>query len=301
MSVDRLERLVLDPHGGGGAARLLGLLGRDERDRLAEVAHAVEREHGLVGELEAVGLLSGHVLVGEHRVDAGHRARPATCRSRRCARARAGCGRSSPRASRPRGGRSSTRTRRRPWARRRCGVRPRRLGRAEACGSGSWSRRSRQPDGVEDLRVAGAAAEIARERLADLVVRRAGHARRAAPPSRRRAPACRSRTGRRRPRRTPAARGAAPRPRAGPRPSSPRGRRPGRRERGTSRRARRRAGSSTSRTRPARTRSSSPGRPSRSRSALSRLSPGQTSASCRSPLIVSAIFTRGTVAARAAR
>ena len=38
----------------GGAPRLLGLLGGDDRDRLADVADAVDREHGLVGELEAV-------------------------------------------------------------------------------------------------------------------------------------------------------------------------------------------------------------------------------------------------------
>ena len=54
---DRLEQLVLDPDRGGGAARLLGLLGGDERDRLAVVADAVAREHGLIRELEPVGLL----------------------------------------------------------------------------------------------------------------------------------------------------------------------------------------------------------------------------------------------------
>ena len=56
---DRLELLVLDPHLLGGAARLLGVLGGDDRDRLAEVADAVEGEHRLVGELEAVALLAG--------------------------------------------------------------------------------------------------------------------------------------------------------------------------------------------------------------------------------------------------
>ena len=54
---DRLERLVLDAHGGGRAARLLGLLGGDDRDGLAEVADALGSEHRLVGELEPVGLL----------------------------------------------------------------------------------------------------------------------------------------------------------------------------------------------------------------------------------------------------
>ena len=42
----------------GGAARLLGMLGGDERDRLAEVEDAVDREHRLVGELEPVALLA---------------------------------------------------------------------------------------------------------------------------------------------------------------------------------------------------------------------------------------------------
>ncbi len=51
------------------------MLGGDDRDRLPEVAHALEGEHGLVGELEAVALLAGHVLVREHRVDAGHSGR----------------------------------------------------------------------------------------------------------------------------------------------------------------------------------------------------------------------------------
>ena len=54
---DGLERLVLDPHRSRSAPRLLGLLGGDDRDRLAEVAHAIDREHRLVGELEAVRLL----------------------------------------------------------------------------------------------------------------------------------------------------------------------------------------------------------------------------------------------------
>ena len=68
---DGLERLVLDPDPLGRAARLLGVLGCDQRDRLAEVADALEREHRLVRELEAVALLSRDVFVREHRVDAG--------------------------------------------------------------------------------------------------------------------------------------------------------------------------------------------------------------------------------------
>ena len=53
---DELERLVLDDDRLGRAARLLRVLGGDERDRLAVVADAVDREHRLVGELEPVGL-----------------------------------------------------------------------------------------------------------------------------------------------------------------------------------------------------------------------------------------------------
>ena len=70
-----LERLVLDAYRRGRAPRLLGLLGGDDRHRLAEVAHTVEREHRLVGELEAVRLLAGNVRVREHRMDARHRER----------------------------------------------------------------------------------------------------------------------------------------------------------------------------------------------------------------------------------
>ena len=54
---DELERLVLDLDRLGRAARLLGVLRGDERDRLAEVADAVDREHRLVRELEPVRLL----------------------------------------------------------------------------------------------------------------------------------------------------------------------------------------------------------------------------------------------------
>ena len=51
---DRLERLPLDDDRLGRAPGLLRVLGGDERVGLAEVADAVDREHGLVAELEAV-------------------------------------------------------------------------------------------------------------------------------------------------------------------------------------------------------------------------------------------------------
>ena len=72
---DELERLVLDPDALRRAPRLLRVLGGDQRDRLAEVADAVDREHRLVGELEPVGLGPGDVVVREHRVHARHRER----------------------------------------------------------------------------------------------------------------------------------------------------------------------------------------------------------------------------------
>ena len=69
---DRLEQLVLDLDCGGGPARLLGLLGGDERDGLAVVADAVARQDGLIGELEPVRLRARDVGVGEHGMHAGH-------------------------------------------------------------------------------------------------------------------------------------------------------------------------------------------------------------------------------------
>ena len=108
---DGLERLVLDADPLGGSARLLGVLGGDERDGLAEVAHLLDREHRLVGELEAVALLRRGRPRASARRARRARSAPRSGRSRRCARARAGCAACGPRASRRRRGRSSTRTR----------------------------------------------------------------------------------------------------------------------------------------------------------------------------------------------
>ena len=56
-SVERLEHLVVDLDlRRRRRARGLGMVGGDDRDRLALVADLVEREHGLVGDLEPVGL-----------------------------------------------------------------------------------------------------------------------------------------------------------------------------------------------------------------------------------------------------
>jgi len=68
----RLERVVLDPDAGCRSPRLLRMLGGNECDGLAEVAHALVGEHGLIGELEAVAFLARHVLVRQHRMHTGH-------------------------------------------------------------------------------------------------------------------------------------------------------------------------------------------------------------------------------------
>ena len=80
----RLERLVVDADSLGGAPRLLRVVGGDDRHRLAVVADAVDREHGLVGELEAVRLLAGDVGVREDGVHARHRERLGEVDARDC-------------------------------------------------------------------------------------------------------------------------------------------------------------------------------------------------------------------------
>jgi hypothetical protein len=67
-------RDVVDDDFGSGAARLFGVLGCHERDRLAEIADVLHREDRLISELEAVALVARDVFVGEGGVDAGHAA-----------------------------------------------------------------------------------------------------------------------------------------------------------------------------------------------------------------------------------
>ena len=70
---DRLERLVLDRDRRQRLPRLLGMVRGNDRDGLADVAHPVDREHGLVGELEAIPLPARHVGMGEDRLHARKR------------------------------------------------------------------------------------------------------------------------------------------------------------------------------------------------------------------------------------
>ena len=73
----RLEHLVVDLDPLRRRARGLGVVGGHDRDGLALVADVLPREHGLVGDLQPVGLAAGHVLVGEHGLHAGHAQRGA--------------------------------------------------------------------------------------------------------------------------------------------------------------------------------------------------------------------------------
>ena len=156
-----------------------------------------------------------------------------------------------------------------------------------------------EPHRVEDLGVAGAAAEVAGERLADLVVATGSGSAAAGRRSRRRGPACRSRTAPRPRRRTPAARRAARRRRRAPRPSSRRGRRACA---ASTRQAQTSVPSSSTEHEPHSPCSHAffePGKPSFSRSAKSSDSPSQQSAWCSSPLIRTVILMRAPVRARA--
>ena len=69
---DRLEHLVVDGDPRAGPSRRLGMVGRDQRDRLALVEHGAPGEHRLVGDLQPVEQLARHVVGGQHREDAGH-------------------------------------------------------------------------------------------------------------------------------------------------------------------------------------------------------------------------------------
>ncbi len=68
---DGRQLLVVDLDQGRRAAGGLGVVRRDHRDGLALVAHPVVRQHRLVAVLEPERVRAGHVLVREHREDAG--------------------------------------------------------------------------------------------------------------------------------------------------------------------------------------------------------------------------------------
>ncbi len=68
--VDRRQRLVFDGDRAHGLPRVLQGLRGDDRHRLPVVAHAVDREHRLVGELEPVGLRAGDIGMRQNGVHA---------------------------------------------------------------------------------------------------------------------------------------------------------------------------------------------------------------------------------------
>src|SRR4029450_655462 len=61
----RVEDLVVDRHQVGGPAGRLGVVGGYQGDRLALVADVLPGQHGLVGNLQAVGLAGGDGVGGE--------------------------------------------------------------------------------------------------------------------------------------------------------------------------------------------------------------------------------------------
>ena len=73
---DGLQFLVHHDDLVEGATGDLGMVGGDDGHGLALVADLVEGEHGLIGDLHAVRLLAGDVLVGEHRGHTRDRQRP---------------------------------------------------------------------------------------------------------------------------------------------------------------------------------------------------------------------------------
>ena len=70
----RFERLIVDGDQLGGVLRQVAALGHHQRDRLADVAHALDRQRplidrGLERDQERVGELA-HILAGDDRPDA---------------------------------------------------------------------------------------------------------------------------------------------------------------------------------------------------------------------------------------
>ena len=123
----------------------------------------------------------------------------------------------------------------------------------------------------------------------------------AARPTPSRSPACRSRTGARGSRGTPAGRDAARRPRRGPRSSSPRRRRPARRAPCTTSPTRRRAAPCTRRRRTCRSRRSSPSGRGRRAGSRRAACAARRPPRARSPLTVIEIFMPSPPGARARR
>ena len=210
----RRQHLVLDGDRGHGPSARLLVVGGDDGDRLADVAHEVAGEHRLVGGDQPVGRAARHVVGGEHGVHARGSPAPPTCRSTRSGRRDAASAASRPTRRRPSAGPTRRRTCRPPWPGRRVvrGESPIRFddrarGASVTRHVAASARRAPRPAGrrrrCARSRCTGRCCRTAPRRSASASARRCGRAGRG-PPSP--APACRTRTARRRRRRTPAGR-----------------------------------------------------------------------------------------------
>ncbi len=172
---DRRQRLVVDDDRGRRGTGGLRVVGGDDRDRLALVADLAEREHGLVGVLEAVGAPPRDVVGRQNRAHAGHPQRGGDVDAADPGpRVRAAGGRAPEHVLVPEvgGERELSRDLRRA-VRARGGAAD---AAARASGLGDrhgWPARvsdAASAHGVQDLLVARAAAQVAGESLADLGV-----------------------------------------------------------------------------------------------------------------------------------
>jgi hypothetical protein len=71
----RVEQFVVHADGRAGSARSVRMVGRDTRDRFADMPHDVVGEHRLVGVLEAVTVAVAEIVARQHGPHAGDRKR----------------------------------------------------------------------------------------------------------------------------------------------------------------------------------------------------------------------------------
>ena len=107
---DGLQFLVHHDDLVEGTTGDLGMVGGDDGHGLALVADLVEGEHGLIGDLHAVRLLAGDVLVGEHRGHTRDRQRPRRVQAEDAGAWEGAAQRGAPAARRTGGGRRSRRS-----------------------------------------------------------------------------------------------------------------------------------------------------------------------------------------------
>ena len=239
---DRRELLDVDLDQVAGVLGDVAGARHHRRDDLADEAHAVHRDLRACAWLELGPVHRRHerpddaleVGPGDHRRHAGKRRARATYRSSGSGRAPPGCARTPPRACAA----SEMSSMNWPWPAQEAAVlepaqRPADVGAPDAVRArhapspASRSPSGGFPDRLDDAAVAGTAAHVARQVLADLPLVGIRVAPRAAPAPTAGIPACRSRTAARGARGRPAGSGAGRRPAPCPRPSRSTPRRPG--------------------------------------------------------------------------